>query len=390
MGLAMEMRVPAAAVHFPEGDRRWLLERIDEILQSGRLTLGPYTRALEEEFASLCGKRYAVATASGTAALEIALRAIGVEGREVVVPANTFFATAAAVLHAGGIPRFVECEPTALALDPEALEGAIGPRTAAVIVVHIGGIVSPHIERILEICHRAGVPLVEDAAHAHGSSYLGRAAGSFGLVAAFSFYPTKVVTSGEGGMLVTDDEAIYREALVYRDQGKERFDSNRHVRLGYNWRMSEVHAVIGLAQVRRLPEFIAHRRRIAAVYDRELADLAPHLVPVREPEGARSNYYKYICWLRGLPRDPLKERLRESYGVALSGEVYELPCHRQPCFAPWDPGPLPVAEDICASHICLPVSARMTEEDAAYVCWALRQATAKLLAEGHGGEEPCA
>jgi perosamine synthetase len=378
----MEVRVPAAAVHFPEQDRRWVLERIDEVLQSGRLTLGPYTRALEEEFARLCGVRYAVATGSGTAALEMALRAIGVEGREVVVPANTFFATAAAVLHAGGVPRFVDCEPDSFALDPVALERAIGPRTAAVILVHIGGIVSPHMGRIAETCHRAGVPLLEDAAHAHGSSYRGRPAGSFGLAAAFSFYPTKVVTSGEGGMLVTDDEGIYREALIYRDQGKEQFDSNRHVRLGYNWRLSEVHAVIGLAQVRRLDEFVAHRRRIAAIYDRELSSLAPWLVPLGEPEGVCGNYYKYICWLRGLPRHLLKVRLRERYGVALSGEVYELPCHRQPCFAPWDPGPLPAAEEICARHICLPISARMTEEDALYVVASLRQA----VAEGHGGE----
>ncbi|HXG41799.1 MAG TPA: DegT/DnrJ/EryC1/StrS family aminotransferase [Dehalococcoidia bacterium] len=380
------MRVPAAAVYFPERDRRWILERIDEVLEGGRLTLGPYTRALEEEFARLCGVRYAVATASGTAALEMALRAVGVEGQEVVVPANTFFATAAAVLHAGGVPRFVDCEAASFALDPDALEGAIGPRTAAVIVVHIGGIVSPHIGRIAEICRRAGVPLLEDAAHAHGSSYLGQPAGSFGLAAAFSFYPTKVVTSGEGGMLVTNDEGVYREALIYRDQGKERFDSNRHVRLGYNWRMSEVHAVIGLAQVRRLDEFVQHRRRIAALYDRELEGLAPWVVPLGEPEGVRGNYYKYICWLHGLPRDLLKARLRAGYGVALSGEVYELPCHRQPCFAPWDPGVLPVAERICACHICLPISARMTEEDALYVVASLRRAVAELVEEGQGGD----
>jgi perosamine synthetase len=382
----MNVKVPAAAIHFPEEDRQWILERIDEVLQSGRLTLGQHTRALEEEFARLCGVRYAVATASGTAALEMALRIIGIAGREVVIPTNTFFATAAAVLHAGGIPRFVDCEPDSFALDPVALERAIGPRTAAVILVHIGGIVSPHIERIVEICRRAGVPLVEDAAHAHGSSYRGRLAGSFGLAAAFSFYPTKVVTSGEGGMLVTDDEGIYREALIYRDQGKERFDSNRHVRLGYNWRMSEVHAVIGLAQVRRLHEFVAHRRRIAAIYDRELIGLAPWVVPLREPEGVCTNYYKYICWFRGLPRELLKVRLRQRYGVALSGEVYELPCHRQPCFAPWDPGALPSAEEICARHICLPISARMTEEDALYVVDSLRQVVAELLAEGQGGE----
>ncbi len=368
------MKVPPASIHVPEEDRRWILERIDECLRSGRLTLGTNGQALEEAFANLCGVRYAAAVSSGTSALEIILRAIGVEGREVVVPANTFFATPAAVLHAGGRVRFADSEPAAFSLDVDSLRRAISPDTAAVIVVHIGGIITPQIDEIRSICDAAGVPLIEDAAHAHGSSFGGRMAGSFGKAAAFSFYPTKVITSGEGGMIVTNDEAIYREALIYRDQGKEGFTTNYHVRLGANWRMSEPHAIIGLAQLRRLDEFIERRNAVAAVYHAGLPSLGPSVSAVAPPEGSRCNYYKYIVLLRDADRAELKRIMREERDVGLSGEVYDTPCHQQPIFAGIADQPLPQAEDICARHICLPVSAVMSEEDAHYVLDSLRYA----------------
>jgi len=374
------MKVPPAAVHVPEEDRAWILARIDECLQSGRLTLGPNGAALEEAFAELCQVRYAVAVNSGTSALEIILRAIGVEGREVVVPTNTFYATGGAVLHAGGRIRFADCEPESFALDVDSLRAVLGPQTAAVIVVHIGGIITPRIHEIRTICDAAGVPLVEDAAHAHGCLLDGRAAGSFGKAAAFSFYPTKVITSSEGGMLTTDDETIYQEALIYRDQGKEGFTTNFHVRPGYNWRMSEPHAIIGLAQLRRLNEFIKRRAEIAAVYDAGLRRLAPRVVPVRPPAGSRCNYYKYIALLTGVDRAPLKKALREEFDVGLSGEVYDTPCHLQPVFAGVTGDALPKAEDLCARHICLPVSAKMTAEDARYVLEALEETITRAAA----------
>ncbi len=374
------MKVPPASIHVPEEDRRWILERIDACLRSGRLTLGANGEALEEAFANLCGVRYAAAVSSGTSALEIILRAIGVEGREVVVPANTFFATPAAVLHAGGRVRFADSEPAAFSLDVDSLRRAISPDTAAVIVVHIGGIITPRIDEIRSICDAAGVPLIEDAAHAHGSSFGGRMAGSLGKAAAFSFYPTKVITSGEGGMIVTNDEAIYREALIYRDQGKEGFTTNYHVRLGANWRMSEPHAIIGLAQLRRLDEFIERRSAVAAVYDAGLPSLGAEVSAVAPPEGSRCNYYKYIVLLRDADRAELKRIMREERDVGLSGEVYDTPCHLQPIFAGVADQPLPQAEDICARHVCLPVSAVMSEDDARYVLDSLRYALDRVPA----------
>jgi len=372
------VKVPPAAIYFSEEDRAWVLERIDECLSTGALTLGKFGAELESEFARLCGVRHAIAVNSGTSALEIILRAIGVEGREVVVPTNTFYATGGAVIHAGGRPRFADCEPGAFALNPESLRVALRPETAAVILVHIGGLISPYVDEIKAMCDRAGVPLIEDAAHAHGASIAGRPAGSLGLAAAFSFYPTKVMTSAEGGIIVTDDDRIDAEARIYRDQGKEGFTTNRHVRLGYNWRLSEPQAVIGLAQLRRLPEFIDHRNEIAAVYDAGLQGMSDWVAPVRPADGCRSDYYKYVAMLRGVDRPALKKLLREEYEIGLSGEVYDIPCHAQPVFEAYSEGSFPGAEDICARHICLPISAKTTMDEANYVIASLGEALGRL------------
>lgn len=378
------MRVPPAAIYFPDEDRAWILERINECLISGRLTLGEHGAALERAFAEMCGARYAAAVNSGTSALEIILRSLNVQGREVIVPTNTFFATPAAVLHAGGRVRFADCDPKTFAIDVQGLRRELSPETAAVVVVHIGGMITPQISEITEVCQSAGIPLVEDAAHAHGSTLAGRPAGSLGRAAAFSFYPTKVMTSGEGGIITTDDEALYKEALIYRDQGKEGFTTNYHVRLGQNWRMSEPHAIIGLAQLRRLGEFIQRRQEVAAEYDAGLSRIGPVITPVKPAAGSICNYYKYIAMLGGVDRSALKKIMREKYDIGLSGEVYDTPCHLQPVFADVATGPLPQAEHLCANHVCLPVSAKMTKEDARYVLESLEPAIDELAARPVG------
>ena len=371
------MRVPPAAVYFPPEDRAAILEQIDRALASGQLTLGAIGRELEEHFAAYVGADHAVAVNSGTSAIEIPLRAMGVEGREVLVAANTFFATAAAAIAAGATIRFLDCDPRTMAVDPESLRAAIGPDTAGVIVVHIGGLVTPDIAEIRKICDDEGVWLFEDAAHAHGSAHDGQMAGTFGFAGSFSFYPTKVMAGGEGGMIVTNDERIADEARIYRDQGKASFLTNLHTRLGYNWRMSEPHAAIALSQFRRLDQFIAHRQHVAARYDDALASLP--LTPLAIPDTSRCNYYKYVAFLPdGVDRPALKALLREEYGVGLSGEVYDTPLHQQPVFERWADGPLPGAERLCARHVCLPVSAVMTDEDVDVVTESVRAALARI------------
>ncbi len=371
------MRVPPARVSFPAADRVWILERIDDALASGQLTLGATGRELEDEFAERHGSRHAVAVSSGTSALEIVLRACGVEGREVLVPANTFFATAAAAAHAGARVRFVDCDPDTMAFDLDDVAAQIGPDTAAVIAVHIGGLVSPALPALVKLCNSRGVHLVEDAAHAHGSALGGRHAGTFGIAGAFSFYPTKVIAGGEGGMIVTDDDMIADEARTYRDQGKGSFHANFHTRLGANWRMSEPHAAIVLAQLRRLDEFVAARQAIAARYDALVAGVGLRALDV--PADAHCNFYKYIAFLpEGIDRTRLKQTLRERFDIGLSGEVYDTPLHHQPVFANLADRPLPGAELLCARHICLPIYPSLADSDVDYVVESLNTVLADL------------
>lgn len=365
--------VPAARIEFLPEDRRWITDRIEEILESGQLTLGKYGAAFEEKFAELCGVKHAVAVNSGTAALEISLRALGVEGRDVLVPANTFFATVAAVVHAGARPVLMDTEPETFATAPEEIERRITPNTAGVIVVHIGGLVSPRMAELQEVVQRKGIWLLEDAAHGHGSSFDGTSAGAFGIAGAFSFYPTKVMTAAEGGMITTNDDRLNDEARIYRDQGKASFTQNAHTRLGYNWRLAETNAVIGLRHLERLPAMIRSRQRIAALYDAALADFGG-LTPLRIPEGGVCNYYKYVAITKQkTDRKSLKADLRGTYGVSLAGEVYEEPVQRQPIFERYAEYPLPVSEDVCSNHICLPVFSGMTDEQAKQVIDALKR-----------------
>ena len=370
------MRVPPARISFSAEDRAEVLARIDNAMITGQLTLGPVGAELEAAFAARHGVRHAVAVNSGTAALEISLRALGVAGREVIVPANTFFATAAAAVHAGARLRFVDCDPQTMAIDPVDLEACLGPDTAAVIVVHIGGLVTPAIDEIAGLCTAAGVDLVEDAAHAHGSAFDGRSAGSFGAAAAFSFYPTKVVAGGEGGMIVTDDDELADEARIYRDQGKGSFHANFHTRMGANWRMSEPHAAIVLSQLGRLDEHIEQRQALAARYDAALASLGVATLTI--PAAASSNYYKYVAFLPDqINRTLLKQHLRTEYDIGLSGEVYDTPLHHQPIFSELDDRALPGAEWLCARHVCLPLYPALSETDADYVVESLAAALAR-------------
>jgi len=182
-----------------------------------------------------------------------------------------------------------------------------------------------------------------------------------------------VMTSGEGGMITTNDDRIADEARIYRDQGKASFTENAHTRLGYNWRMSEPHAIIGLRHLERLPEMVAARQRVAAIFDEGLKGLTG-LAPLPVPEGSVCNYYKYIAVLpEALDRKALKAQLKQDYGVSLAGEVYEDPIQRQPIFEQYDDGSLKVSEDLCARHICLPVFSTMTDEQAHQVVDALKR-----------------
>lgn len=366
--------IPPAKVVFDASARAEILDRIDDALSTGQLTLGQYGERLEKLAQQRTGAPYIAAVSSGTAALELACRIAGVEGRTVLVPANTFFATAEAVLHAGAKVAFVDTEPVGLGMDPMSLRVALDTHTdvAAVVVVHIGGIIAPSVLRIADLCVERGLALIEDAAHALGSQLDDIFAGDFGRLAAFSMYPTKIVTSGEGGLVGMHSTSDLDLARSLRDQGKLSFTSNVHGYEGNNWRLSEPHASIGIAHIERLEYALVERRRLAAFYD-EWLEAIPRIRPFRVPARSRSNYYKYIAVLDDdVDRTQLRRNLRSRHGVALAGEVYEIPCTSQPFFGGRYPEEIfPTAARFCRHHLALPIFRTMTQQQQERVVYAL-------------------
>ena len=368
--------VPAARIEFEPEDRKWIVDRIDEMLASGQLTLGPHGASLEAGFASLCGVPHAVAVNSGTSALEIILRTLDIAGKDVLVPANTFFATAAAVVHAGGTPVLMDTDPETLGTHPDEIERRRTPNTVGVVVVHVGGIVSPRMKEIQELSNRMGLWLVEDAAHAHGSSFGGTAAGAFGVAAAFSFYPTKVMTAGEGGIITTSDDRTSprkRESTATRGRpASHRTPIPEWATTGACPSPMPCHRP---APPRTTPgddrEAPADRADLRCgprrLHEPHAALRPPETTPVLQLLQVHRRYPK-----ERLDRKALKAKLREDWGVSLAGEVYEDPIQRQPIFERYAALPLPVSEDACARHICLPLFPSMTDEQAARVIEALQ------------------
>ena len=372
----MTMTVPPARPYFTEDDIRQMGAFAEEIVRSGMLTSHRFVRKFEEEFARLSETRYNIAISSGTAALEIVMRSLDIgQGDEVIVPTNTFTATARAVVSVGASPVLCDIDRSTLCADHKDIVNRISPRTRALIVVHIGGLVSPQINEIKEICEDRGILLIEDAAHAHGSRIDHTSAGSIGKAACFSFYPTKVITTGEGGTIATNDRDIYEKALILRDDGKERTDSNSVVELGSNWRMQEISAAIGLVQLKRLSEILDKRNKIARYYDELLATVRG-VRPVRIPSNILSNRYKYVVILdEDVDRDLTKERLKQA-GVVCGGEVYWPPLHLQPVYQNelgTKEGDFPRAENICRRMMCLPLYTGMSIAESKYVIEKVRE-----------------
>lgn len=382
--LEKPLNVPILRVTFDEADLSFLADGLAEILRSGELTMGKNTRAFEEEFASLTGVPHAVATSNCTTALEIILRSLGVEGGTVVVPTNTFIATAFAVVHAGARVVFADSDPKTLCLCPVDLGRRIRPDTKAVVLVHIGGIVTPAVEGIKALCDRKGIPLVEDCAHAHGSAFKGIAAGAWGAAGAFSFFPTKPLVAGEGGLITTRDPALSEKALMLRNHGKNPKLGNRISELGHNWRMSELTALLALQQTRKARAIFGDRTRAASYYDRELKGLRG-ASPLALPDDLETAFYKYVLYLApGISRETLRRLLKEEYKVSLTGEVYDMPAHREPVWANHPGATLncadsfPGAEEIAARHICLPLYPGLTDAELGHVVASLKDALRRL------------
>jgi len=364
------MKVPPVKVVFDEDTRREILDRIDDCLTTGMLAQGKYVEEFEDNWSRYVGARHAVAVSSGGSAIEITMRILNVRGKEVIVPVNTFAASATSILLAGGQVRFADIDSTTLSLGLDELKRRATPKTVGVEIIHIGGIITPEIEKIRDWCQERGLWLFEDCAHAHGSEMNGKRAGTFGIAGGYSFFPTKPMTSGEGGMIVTEDDQLATRARLFRNYGKPEEWVSYHTELGANWRMSEIHAAIGISHLARLDDFISWRAKIAKFYT-EMLEKIQGVTPIL-PQ-ARTSWYKYIVLLDAkIDRDNLQQSMNEQ-GVNLSGYVYDIPLHQQPIFQDMSDGDFPVAEDICRRHICLPLYYGMTEEEARFVVDTLKE-----------------
>jgi perosamine synthetase len=330
---------------------------VDRVLRSGMLAQGPEVAAFEAEFAQhFVQGRATVAVNSGTAGLHLGLLAAGVgPGDEVIVPSFTFAATGNSVALAGGTPVFVDIERDTFGLDPAAVEAAITPKTKGIMPVHLYG----HPARMAELCaiaEKYGIALYEDAAQAHGASLDGRSVGTFGDFAMFSLYPTKNMTSGEGGMVTCVDDGIARNVRLLRNQGMEKQYENEV--LGFNARMSDIHAAIGRVQLTKVDAWTATRQSNAAFLDAHLKGVV--VPPVAE--GAVHVYHQYTVRVAE-DRDGFVKALREEYQVA-SGVYYPMPNHRLPSLAPYAPDlDLPETERAAREVISLPVHPSLSPGD---------------------------
>jgi perosamine synthetase len=346
------------------------IDAVVAALRRGEISgsFGESIPSFEREFARYCGCEFGVAVSSGTAALHLAVRAAGVgPGDEVLVSASTNIATALAVLHNGAIPVPVDSEEESWNLDLDLIESLITPRTKAVLPVHLFG--HPvDMERLVEIADRHGLVVIEDAAEAHGATCRGRKVGSFGAMGCFSFYANKLITTGEGGMVVTDSEELAERLRLLRNLAfaEPRF---RHEEAGYNYRMTGYQAAMGLAQLPRLEHFIRRKREVAATYSALLGDLRGLRLP-REQSWARSVFWMYgivVDEEAGITRDELATALRAD---GIDSRTFFCPMNLQPCLTR-SPGfrevPCPVAESLWERGLYLPSSTGLDEATIAYV-----------------------
>lgn len=359
-GLA-EPVVPPFAVRFSEAVIGEFTAACEQVAHSGTLTLGPRTARFEALVADLAGTADAVAVTSGTTALELAFEGLGLSNDLVLVPSNTSPATAAAAVRAGHRVGFYDAGAWATAGQVEAALDA-RRQAGAVVVVHIGGFVSPDMPAITRLCRSRGVLLIEDAAHALGAGHGGRPAGAFGDAAAFSFFPTKVVTTAEGGVVTTPHPEAADAVRRLRNQGLLHGSATL---IGGSCRLSEFSAALGEAQLNHREEWLTAQ---AAVFDRYRAALdgAPFATVLEAPDGGRASGYKFVA-LAVTPQT--REELRAHlalHGISLAGGVYESLLHDDPRFRPHaapGPGLFPAARDFAARHFCLPAWPGLTRAE---------------------------
>ncbi len=370
-------RVPLARPDISQDD----IDAVVSVLRTPHLSLGPKLPEFEQAFASFMGLARAVAVNSGTSALHLLVRALGLgPGDEMITSPFTFIASANCALFEGARPVFVDIDETTWNMDAERIEPAVTGNTKLLLPVHIFGRPMP-MDRVMKIGLARGIPVVEDACESIGATYQGRLAGAFGLATTFAFYPNKQMTTGEGGMVVTDDEHLADLCVSLRNQGRDAGAGwLAHARLGYNYRLSDINCALGISQLARLGAFIEARAGVAERYLEQLADIEELVLPPPYTDGKMS-WFVFVVRLADRftqeQRDAVLADLRDQ-GITCSN--YFTPVHLQPFYADlgYRPGDFPVCEKVAARTLALPFYNRLTEADQDLVVESLKSALRRL------------
>jgi len=362
------------------------LEAVESVLKSGMLAEGKVSRAFEEEFKEYLGAKYATVTSNGTTALSTALEAMDIRpGDEVITTPFTFIASANTISMIGAIPIFVDIDPGTYNINPEKIREAVTEKTKAIMPVHIFGMPCD-MKQIMDIAEDKDLMVIEDACQAHGGTINGQKVGTFGDVSSFSFYATKNMMTGEGGMIATSNEEILEKALMIKNHGRGKGGGYSHFRIGYNNRMMDLVAALGRVQLGRLPENTKARRTNAAKYNKFFEEIDGIQTQV-EPKGFKSAYHAYAPRVTSheKDRDEIIENLREM-GVG-ARTVYALPCHKQGTYLNIDDWrwarfvdypeyssmKLPISEEVGSTHFDIPVHPLVSDEDMNAVLGALEE-----------------
>ena len=345
-----------------------------DILSSDRpLGESKYVKEFEDKFAKMSDAKYALACSNGTTAIELALKALNVKGKNVLMPSNTFFATSVAVTNAGGIIELLDMEPESFSISLKDLESKITPEIGAVIIVHIGGIISHDISKIVELCKKNNVPLVEDAAHAHFSLKGTHRAGVIGDVGTFSFFPTKVMTTGEGGMITTNKKELYEKMKSLKNFGRHIDDGGIIVNPeGSNFKINEFTGLLGSIECDRVYSRIEKRTDLLERYQKKLEKTKYKVVRQKGKRNFYTNYKAIVI----TPMDGawLKKYCNER-GISLTGEVYRIPVHEQPLYKEqFSSVNLPNTNYYSKHHVCPPLYPELSIKEVDYICDVLKQA----------------
>jgi perosamine synthetase len=349
------------------------IEYVCDAVKSGWVSsLGKYIIEFEKQFSEYCGRKYGIATANGTLALHLALLALDIgKDDEVIIPNFTFIATASAVIYAGARVVLVDIEPDTWNIDPTKIEEKITKKTKAIIVVPIFG--HPcDMDHILKIAKKYKLKVIEDAAESHGASYKGKRVGSFGDISCFSFYGNKTITTGEGGMCLTNDLNLYNKMLLLRDHAMNKNKRYWHDIIGYNYRLTNLQAAIGVAQLSRINKFINIKRRIARTYIYNLAKIKNIILPV-ERDGIFNTYWMFSVLLSKESKQTRDEVMAMLLKRGIDTRPLFYPLSDLPPFRSEYNGSFPVSRDIAYRGFSLPSSTKLTIGQVNYICKVLRE-----------------